>query len=333
MTNKNRNRNRNNNTNTNTNTNRHNNRDNEITEVSGWAALSKQQRIDHAKKMMDDGVIARLCREHHVDAAEKLKGAELPLAQTQDPVVRDDDWIEFRRLDTANAAFIHIQKNLMSRVAILNFADDKTPGGMVREGSCHQEERLVLRSNLYESLTKNKDVFPIEKDELLYSSHVWFFSLDPMNWTETHYSMTVDVISSAAVRSPLVSCTMVGEKKESEEYKDPEQKALMKNKFIWMMRAAVSKGADAVVLGAFGCGAFKNPRTLVAEIMKDVLLNTTEHEDWEACGIKKVIIAIIDIPHTPTCYEEFANVFEKTKRVKFINPLEDLESLFGHTGA
>lgn len=46
---------------------------------------------------------------------------------------------------------------------------------------------------------------------------------------------------------------------------------LHKKRAHHLLAIAAANGADIVILGAFGCGAFQNPPPIVAEAYKDVL--------------------------------------------------------------
>ncbi len=54
------------------------------------------------------------------------------------------------------------------------------------------------------------------------------------------------------------------------------------------LKAAYVSGYDAVVLGAFGCGAFQNPPDAVAEICHQVI------ETYFKGAFKKIVLAILD---------------------------------------
>jgi len=148
-----------------------------------------------------------------------------------------------------------------SRVAVLNFADALTPGGLVWEGELTQEEDLCRCSNLYPCISQGK-VFDdyygynrslendIYSDRLIYSSDVLFFK-DEDYWC-IPIRTKCDVITCPAP----VECS---------------DKQVFINRIKCIIGAAYSKGVGTLVLGKFGCGAFSNDPQLVATAFKEVL--------------------------------------------------------------
>lgn len=148
-----------------------------------------------------------------------------------------------------------------SRVAVLNFADALTPGGLVFEGVETQEEDLCRCSNLYPCISQGK-VFDdyygynrslendIYSDRLIYSKDVLFFK-DEDYWC-IPIKTKCDVITCPAP----VECS---------------DKQIFINRIKCIIGAAYYKGVGTLVLGAFGCGAFGNDPQLVATAFKEVL--------------------------------------------------------------
>lgn len=148
-----------------------------------------------------------------------------------------------------------------SRVAVLNFADALTPGGLVWEGELTQEEDLCRCSNLYPCISQEK-VFDdyygynrslendIYSDRLIYSKDVLFFK-DEDYWC-IPIRTKCDVITCPAP----VECS---------------DKQVFINRIKCIIGAAYSKGVGTLVLGKFGTGAFGNDSRLVATAFKEVL--------------------------------------------------------------
>ncbi|KAH0111641.1 hypothetical protein KCU82_g24382, partial [Aureobasidium melanogenum] len=109
----------------------------------------------------------------------------------------------------------------------------------------------------------------------------------------------VDVISAAMIRFPETNSARVAEKEDAEggcscgvSYCDRDRE-LVTHKMRGVLRMAQSRGAEKLVLGAWGCGAYGNPVREVAKIWKRVILGTTRKaESWP--GIKEVVFAITD---------------------------------------
>lgn len=148
-----------------------------------------------------------------------------------------------------------------SRVAVLNFADALTPGGLVFEGVETQEEDLCRCSNLYPCISQDK-VFDdyygynrslendIYSDRLIYSKDVLFFK-DEDYWC-IPIRTKCDVITCPAP----IECS---------------DKQVFVNRIKCIIGSAYSKGVDHLILGKFGCGAFGNDPRLVATTFKEVL--------------------------------------------------------------
>ena len=147
------------------------------------------------------------------------------------------------------------------RVAVLNFADALTPGGLVFEGVETQEEDLCRCSNLYPCISQEK-VFDdyygynrslendIYSDRLIYSKDVLFFK-DEDYWC-IPIRTKCDVITCPAP----VECS---------------DKQVFINRIKCILGSAYSKGVDHLVLGAWGTGDFGNDPVLVATAFKEVL--------------------------------------------------------------
>ena len=171
------------------------------------------------------------------------------------------------------------------RIAVLNFASATTPGGGVTKGSSAQEESLCRCSTLYPALTSNAlwDAYysvnraarnPLYTDALIYSPGVTICKTDDQfperleqsDWVE------VDVITCAAPNLRQRPGNQYNLDQSAPVVVSPEELlALHKNRARHILTVAASKGVDAIVLGAFGCGAFQNDPTVVAEAYKDVL--------------------------------------------------------------
>lgn len=155
------------------------------------------------------------------------------------------------------------------RPLVLDMANKSSPGGSVWEGAKTQEETLCRQSNLYLGLV-NAD-YPLLEQGGLLIKNVTFFRNDAYLFLEKPFQ--ADVFASAAYdcnqsHLPDLEKRLAG-------YDKPVQylayESGTKAKMRAMFRAAKENGNDALVLGAFGCGAFKNDPKVIAGWYKDVL--------------------------------------------------------------
>ena len=186
---------------------------------------------------------------------------------------------------TFEAAMLLHREHKDWRIAVLNFASATTPGGGVTKGSSAQEESLCRCSSLYPALTAPAlwDAYysvnraarnPLYTDALIYSPGVTICKTDdqfPERLEEKDW-VEVDVITCAAPNLRQKPGNMYNLDQSAPVVVSPEELlALHKNRARHILTVAASKGVDAIVLGAFGCGAFQNDPEVVARAYKDVL--------------------------------------------------------------
>lgn len=136
------------------------------------------------------------------------------------------------------------------RIAVLNFASFKEPGGMFLQGSRAQEECLCHESTLYNVLSAFKDTYYAENrkdlnralyhDRLLYTPDIVF----------EHEGQTAfcDIITCAAPNKTTAQkyCGVSNE----------DNRKALDSRIKLILRVANSMDLDKLILGAFGCGVF-----------------------------------------------------------------------------
>lgn len=187
-------------------------------------------------------------------------------------------------------SFAAARENLdHGRVAVLNFANPHYPGGGVKNGAVAQEECLCRSSNLYPCLEDQRlfaDFYQYHRvrtdynfsDRLIYTRDVTVFKDDspvPQLLPREEW-FRVDVITCAApylLKRRHVNRAVLFE--------------LFKSRIRGILEAAIDNGAQVLILGAFGCGAFGNPPDVVAWAFVEVL-----QEQRYQTAFERVVFAI-----------------------------------------
>ena len=191
-------------------------------------------------------------------------------------------------LDTVSAAIKYVGEG---KTAVLNMASNKRKGGGVEKGAMAQEECLFRCSNLF---TIPDEFYPLEKNEFIYTHQATFIKSGSY---ETMWPMCADVITIAAPN--LNQTNKYYNASDSENYEE-----LMNKKINAMLDAAASNECLNIILGAWGCGVFKNDPIIVANLFKSVL-NTKRYL------FDKVIFAVInDHNSVANNYQIFADTFK-----------------------
>lgn len=171
------------------------------------------------------------------------------------------------------------------KVCVLNFASATNPGGGVTNGSSAQEECLCRCSTLYPCLDEDemwqkfylphrKTADPLYNDDCIYTPGVIVAKSDisfPERMPEADWYQ-VDVLTCAAPNLRDMPSNMMnpfaGDKPADIE--DDDLYKLHVQRIEKIFRIAAANGAEVLILGAFGCGAFCNPPEVVAKAFYDV---------------------------------------------------------------
>ncbi|KAI0125912.1 hypothetical protein BJ170DRAFT_583994 [Xylariales sp. AK1849] len=174
------------------------------------------------------------------------------------------------------------------RVAVLNLASDKQPGGGWLNGSQAQEEALCYRSSL--SLSLHSSYYPWAPLTGIYTRDVVIVR---SSQGEGHRLLTprtpatelpvVSVISVAGIRRPALS-------DDKAAFKKPADRSLTKMKMKLVLRTAAIEKHEMLVLGAIGCGAFANPPVDVARCWLEVL----EEDEFKGGWWRELWFAVFD---------------------------------------
>lgn len=198
------------------------------------------------------------------------------------------------------------------KVCVHNFASATTPGGGVVKGSSAQEECLCRTSTLYFCISTQdmwdrfynphrRDLDNIHNGDLIYTPDVCVIKSDtaqPRRLSEKDWYM-VDVITLAAPK--LRGGARHGEKPRS--VTDKELLEIHETRMRRFCDVAKANGAEVLILGAFGCGAYMNPANVVAQAMKNVV-------DDYLFDFKTIEFAVYCSPQDNQNYKVFERVMK-----------------------
>ncbi len=193
--------------------------------------------------------------------------------------------VSVSRRRTLEAALFRLRESPGAKVAVLNFASATNPGGGVTRGSSAQEEAICRCSTLYPALDTPglwQKFYKFHRDRrdtrytdaCIYTPGVTVVKTDtdrPERMNREDWRQ-VDVITCAApnLRERPYN-TMNPGQGSALKLSDAELLELHKVRGKKILQAAAAHGADTVILGAFGCGAFRNPPEVVARAYRELL--------------------------------------------------------------
>ncbi|CAK9113414.1 unnamed protein product [Durusdinium trenchii] len=210
-------------------------------------------------------------------------------------------------LDTLTAAEKTRQAFKHGRILVLNMANRHSPGGGYRKGSRAQEEDLFRRTTLSNGLVQEYGAsvsYPMEEFAPIISCDVLAFrGSEQEGYPLRPDPVRIDVLSVAAYNG-----SRRGGQEESFHVLEKGGDVFSEEGFVRTLRniaglleAAAVHGADHLILGALGCGAFGNNPKQVAGIFKTLLPAFAGH-------FKTVDFAILEGGDGDSNYSVFRSV-------------------------
>lgn len=156
-------------------------------------------------------------------------------------------------------------------IAVLNFASARNPGGGFLNGSEAQEESLARSSALYASQQKVFSFYEAHRaqksclysDAMILSPDCPVFRDDAGRLLDEPYTVTF-------LTSPAPNAGAIASNAPEELPLVPET---LKNRAELVLTLAVHAGCERIILGAWGCGVFRNDPRMVASTFAELLFD------------------------------------------------------------
>ena len=189
-----------------------------------------------------------------------------------------------------------LAKEGKTQIGVLNFASAKNPGGGFLNGANAQEESLAVSSTLYPTLTAHEEYYTENRkfpsmmylDYGIYSPEVVFFRDETFGLTQTP-------VKASVLTLPAVNMGQVLLKGENAE----EAQKVMRRRMQLALGIFAEQRAKHLVLGAYGCGVFRNDPRQVAAWWRELL------EEGMGQYFASVFHAVLDRSKDQYCIEAF----------------------------
>ncbi len=251
----------------------------EILERGGYTSPSGNEiRVDDS---------LRFARENSVLYTPEMYG---DVFKRRDALPRDERELKFEVVNetTLAAARVRVETDPQLDILCLNFASAKNPGGGFLGGSRAQEESLARSSGLYPCINQMQTMYETNRglrsclytDHMIYSPQVPVIRDDEGVLLDESYC--VSFLTSPAVNAGAV--------RKNDPKNNDKIAPTMISRIEKLLSVAAIYGHDCLVLGAWGCGVFKNDPVDVAGWFYDHLVGNPAFKGQ----FKKVVFAVTD---------------------------------------
>lgn len=190
-------------------------------------------------------------------------------------------------------------------IGVLNFASAKNPGGGFINGAMAQEESLAASSTLYRTLLAHEEYYQKNRAQssMMYTDHA-IYSPDVVFFRDGLFRLVESPVKASVLTLPAVNMGQVVLKGENTE----EAKRIMRRRMKLALTIFAQQGAKHLVLGAYGCGVFRNDPNLIAAWWQELL------EESMGGYFDSVFHAVLDRSKNGDCIKAFENVTKPVVR-------------------
>lgn len=198
-------------------------------------------------------------------------------------------------------AVIRLARVGLDGVGVLNFASAKNPGGGFLNGAMAQEESLAASSGLYATQLRHEGYYKANRacGTMMYTDHA-IYSPDVVFFRDAGFHLMSPPVTASVLTLPAVNYGQVLLKGED----GTQAERVMKDR----MRLALAIFADRqdrhLVLGAYGCGVFRNDPVKVAHWWRELL----EEEGWGSL-FESICFSVLDHSKDRKCIRAFEDQF------------------------
>lgn len=202
-------------------------------------------------------------------------------------------------IEVTNETSLSAARRMGPEAACLVFASAKNPGGGFLNGAQAQEESIARSSALYPCQAAAGEFYAFHRrqgdlrysDQVIYSPHVPVFRADGGALLEEPYAMSF--LTAAA---PNLGAIVTGQPEAAGSVP-----GVLATRAARVLAVAAAHGHRRLVLGAWGCGVFKNDPAVVAEAFAGQLARTQGHFDH-------VVFAVLDRQRGTPSHAAFTRV-------------------------
>jgi uncharacterized protein (TIGR02452 family) len=240
------------------------------------------------------------------DIKRAVKGTVLYSPDTLPAIAPKGPLVE-TRIEVANETAFRGLVKLAARgghIACLNFASARNPGGGFLGGTRAQEEALARASALYPCLLAAPGYYARNRangsavylDLVIFSPQVPFFRKDAGDLLE-------DPLLASVITAPAPNRGAVA---QNEPRNLPSVEPALRRRAEMVLHVAQAHGVERLVLGAWGCGVFRNDPARVASIFGALL-----KPPGRFAGVfGDVLFSVYDRAEPPLTLRAFGNAFK-----------------------